>query len=69
MKTDEQIAPETLAAIIAAASAFVGRSIAIRSVNSISESGKNLSRWIRQSRGATHASHNLTHPRSTRGGR
>lgn len=70
MKTNhEQIAPETLAAIVAAASVFVGRSIAIRSINSMSESGKNISRWTRQSRVATLAAHNLTHPRPARGGR
>jgi hypothetical protein len=70
MKTiDEEIAPETLAAIVAAASVFLGKSVAIRSLNQISESGKNLSRWTRQSRMATLAAHNLTHPRPTRGGR
>ena len=66
---DERIEAETLAAIVAAASVFVGRSVAIRSLNLISESGKNLSRWTRQSRGATHASHNLTHPRPSHGRR
>jgi hypothetical protein len=65
----EHIEAETLAAIVAAAAVFMGRSVAIHSVNLISGSGKNLSRWTRQSRNVTNASHNLTHPPPAHGRR
>ena len=65
----EQIEAETLAVIVAAATVILGRSVAIRSLNLISESGKSLSRWTRQSRSVTNASHNLTHPRPAHGRR
>jgi hypothetical protein len=58
----ESIAPETLAAIFAAAAAFLGRAIELRSVKLLPAAQNAVNRWSRQGRASVHASHNL-HPR------
>lgn len=59
--TQEPIAPQTLAAIFAAATAFVGRSITLRSVHELAGSPQDANRWTRLGRAAVHGSHNPMH--------
>jgi hypothetical protein len=58
--SQEPIAPATLAAIVAAATAFLGVAVEVRSLKLLSQPQGN--RWLRQGRATVHASHNL-HPR------
>jgi hypothetical protein len=51
------IAPETLAAIVAAATAFLGNAVELRAVKLLT--GAQGNRWSRQGRATVHASHNL----------
>jgi hypothetical protein len=52
---EEEIPAEILAAIAAAATAFLGRNIRMLSVSH----GEQVSRWTRQGRASVQASHNL----------
>ena len=51
----EEIPPEILAAIAAAAAAFLGKRFHLLSVSN----GEQVSRWTRQGRATIQASHNL----------
>lgn len=61
MNNEEPIAPETLAAIFAAATAFVGKSIRLSSVKELAGRPQDGNRWTRLGRAAVHGSHNLVH--------
>jgi hypothetical protein len=61
--TEEEISGEILAAIVAAATAFLGTQLRIVSVKVARSSRGPVSRWSRQGRASVHASHN---PRSRR---
>ena len=54
-KEQEAIPPEILAAIVAAATTFLGRSLRLLSVSH----GEQVSRWTKQGRTLVQASHNL----------
>jgi hypothetical protein len=58
-KPPQEIAPETLAAIFAAAAAFLGKAIELRSVKLLPSAQSAVNRWARQGRASVHASHNL----------
>jgi hypothetical protein len=53
----QPIDPATLAAIVAAATAFLGTEVELRSVKPLGPAQG--SRWSRQGRATVHASHNL----------
>jgi hypothetical protein len=59
---EERIAPRTLAAIFAAAAAFVGQSIELKSVHEL-HGVEQSDRWQRLGRAAVHNAHNLVHAR------
>ena len=59
----EEIRPEILAAIFAAAAAFLGPSLRIRSVDLQRSSQEESSRWSRRGRALVAASHNLRRKR------
>jgi hypothetical protein len=54
----EEIPPEVLAVIAAAATAFLGRNFRLRSVE-LQSPQESVSRWSRQGRAFVQASHNL----------
>lgn len=56
---EEEISPEILAAIAAAATVFLGKSLRIRSVGLLGSHRGAGSRWTRQGRASALASHNL----------
>jgi len=60
---EEEISPETLAVIAAAASAFLGTSFRIQSAELVSSPKVAVNRWSRQGRASVLSSHN---PRSKR---
>ena len=53
------IPAEVLAAIAAAAAAFVGKRLHIRSIEQMQSAGRPVNRWSRQGRVLVQASHNL----------
>lgn len=61
--SEREIPPEILAAIIAAATVFLGTHFRIRSLELLHSHGESVSRWTRQGRVSIQASHN---PRSKR---
>ena len=69
MTKEEQIAPEILAAIFAAATAFLGHSIRVRSVRELAGRSQDTDRWTRLGRAAVHGSHNIVHAPHTPHGR
>ena len=60
---DQRIPAEIVAVIAAAATALLGRSSRIRSIDSLQSSQKRLSRWTQQGRTTVQASHNLKRKR------
>lgn len=56
--TEEEIPGEILAAIVAAAAAFLRARLQIVSIKVASPSRRPVSRWSRQGRASVHASHN-----------
>jgi hypothetical protein len=60
---EEEIPPEILAVLAAAATVFLGKSLHIRSVGLIGSNRGIGSRWTRQGRSSALASHNLRRQR------
>ena len=58
-KPEEPVSPHILATITAAATAFLGRHVHIRSLRSLSSSQQTVSPWTQQGRVSVQASHNL----------
>jgi hypothetical protein len=56
---EEEIAPEMLAVIAAAVTAFLGANHSIRSARMLQSPDAAVSRWTRQGRASVLASHNL----------
>lgn len=56
---NEEISPEILAVIAAAATAFLGADLRIRSFDALHPPRESVSRWTRQGRAFVQASHNI----------
>lgn len=56
---NSDIPPETLAAITAAVTVFLGTRFRIRSLEPLHAHSESVSRWTRQGRASIQASHNL----------
>jgi hypothetical protein len=60
---EEEISPEILAVIAAAATVFIGKSLRVQSVGLLGSQRAAGSRWTRQGRASVLSSHNLRNKR------